>query len=241
MLNTQISIYGLMIAISLIVNIIIVILISFDEKVKKEDILISIIYEFIGIIYGGKILTYLLNFQEVDGKFDFASLGFSSYGGIIGAIVFLSLYCTIFKKNEKEILHIFILPIPLVYAIGKIGCFFAGCCYGIEYSGIGSVIYNYSSVAPNGIKLFPVQAVETIVFFIIFILYMKNRKKLDKTILVIDLIIVCGSAKFILDYFRINHINKIITGNQIISIIFILLALEIKRMRKYNIAKKTRV
>ena len=62
------------------------------------------------------------------------------------------------------------LPLPLLYAVGKIGCFIAGCCYGIEYYGIGNVVYNYVPKSEIiGLHLFPIQIVESIVFFLIFI------------------------------------------------------------------------
>ena len=66
-----------------------------------------------------------------------------------------------------------------MYAIGKIGCFLVGCCYGIKYSGIFSVVYNYSLHAPVGVSLFPIQLVESIVFLLIFI-YMLNKKLQNK-------------------------------------------------------------
>ena len=66
-----------------------------------------------------------------------------------------------------------------MYAVGKIGCFFAGCCYGIEYNGFLNVTYNYSAIAPKGISLFPIQLLESIVFLIIFLYTFIKFHKVD--------------------------------------------------------------
>ena len=44
-----------------------------------------------------------------------------------------------------------------MYSIGKIGCLLVGCCYGIEYSGPFSIVYNYSYSDIVGVRLFPIQ------------------------------------------------------------------------------------
>ena len=135
MINTGLPIYGLMIILSIICNFIIISLIYDKNKFSKSDILIALIYEVIGIFVGAKLLTLIMNLDKDLNDLNFLNAGFSSYGAIIGALINLLVYANIFKKDVKDILMLFIIPIPLMYAIGKIGCFFAGCCYGIEYAG----------------------------------------------------------------------------------------------------------
>lgn len=60
-------------------------------------------------------------------------------------------------------LSIFIYAAPLMYSIGKIGCFLSGCCEGFVYNGIGSVSYNYVP-NPTGLSYFPIQIIESITF-----------------------------------------------------------------------------
>jgi phosphatidylglycerol:prolipoprotein diacylglycerol transferase len=115
-----------------------------------------------------------------------------------------------------------------MYAIGKIGCFVVGCCYGIEYNGLGNIVYTHSLDAPNHIHLFPVQILETIVFLLIFI-YMLNKhfkNKFSWQVLGI-IFILSGLAKFILDFFRYSHINQILSVNQLISVVFIIIGIYI--------------
>lgn len=124
--------YSIMILLSLIVNIIIAMLISKKYSVSKKEMICLLLYENVGIIGGAKLFTFIQKYEELDGQFDFISLGLTAYGGIIGALLFLLLFSFQFKKSFKEILYIFMPSIPLMYGISKIGCYFASCCAGIE-------------------------------------------------------------------------------------------------------------
>lgn len=55
--------------------------------------------------------------------------GFVFYGGLIFGIAYSYLFLKITKQNFTALS--FLLPvIPISHAIGRIGCFMAGCCYG---------------------------------------------------------------------------------------------------------------
>ncbi|MDD2434700.1 MAG: prolipoprotein diacylglyceryl transferase [Bacilli bacterium] len=223
MFDTNIPLYSIMILLSLIVNIIVVLLIYKKYNFKKNEIIGALIYENMGIIIGAKLLTYIQHYKEY-GEFNFYRLGLSAYGGVIGAIMCLIIFGIKYKKSFKDMFFTFMPSIPIMYAIGKIGCFLVGCCHGIEYSGFGSVVYNHSLVAPAGVSLFPIQIVETLVFTLIFI-YMFNRtikNRFNWQTLGISFIL-CGLAKFSLDFLRISHVDKILSLNQIISIVFIII------------------
>lgn len=231
MINTDFPLYSLFIIIALLSNIIIILLTS---KYSKIETICLLLYENTGILLGAKLLTYILNYSNYD-EFDFFELGLSSYGAVIGALLFLLLFSLQFKKSFKDLLSLFIVPIPLMYAIGKIGCFLVGCCYGIKYSGIFSVVYNYSLHAPVGVSLFPIQIVESIVFLLIFI-YMLNKKLQNKfnTQTIGISFIFCGLAKFILDFFRMSHQNVILSINQYISLFFIVVGFIVLLSLKKN-------
>lgn len=215
MIDTNVPLYSIFIFLSFILNIIVICLLN-----KKKDKLVyyMLIYENIGFIYGGKLFTYLVNIKKYD-SFNFFTLGFSSLGSLIGGILFLILFCIQFKRNIKETLSLFIKPIPLMYAVGKIGCFLVGCCYGIEYSGPFSIVYKYSMNDINGISLFPVQIVESIVFMIIFIITIV--KKID----IYKLILMCSISKFLLDFLRFKNNNMILSVNQIGCLFIIIISL----------------
>lgn len=220
MFKTTIPIYAICIILSLIVGLIGIYINLKKSDLKKEESLGLIIYIILGTIYGAKLFTIITNLDK--GVIKFQEAGLSSYGAVIGIILMMILFGIQFKKKISDLLYIVVPVIPLMYAIGKIGCFLVGCCYGVEYSGPFNVVYNYSLDAPKGIHLFPIQLVETIVFTIIFLIINKIDKKNKRIYLTF---IICAISKFILDFLRFREISKILSINQIVSIIFLILGI----------------
>ena len=206
-------VYPSMIVLSLIVNVIIVLIISRKFKYNVDELVSMLVIDNIGIIGGGILYTYIFSKE----------LGFSSLGGVIGGLIMLYLYSLLVEKDYKYMLILFMPSIPLMYAIGKIGCFVAGCCYGIPYDGIGHIVYHSSEVALLNTNLFPIQIVETIIFLIIFIYvisrYYKNKFSIK---LIMIEIIICGISKFLLDFLRYEHTIKLITSNQIMCLLLVI-------------------
>ena len=131
----MISFYGSMLVLSFILNYVFYFYFFSETKLKFYEMISILLFESWGFIIGGKIFTYLSNISAYD-KFDFIRLGFSSLGAVIGGVLFLILYSLIFKKSIRFILDRTLITFPLMYSVGKIGCFYAGCCYGIKYNGI---------------------------------------------------------------------------------------------------------
>ena len=71
-----------------------------------------------------------------------------------------------------------ILPsVALAQGFGRIGCFLAGCCYGVETDSAFSVTFHDSAYAPNGVALFPSQLVSSGLDFIHFAVLCVIAKK----------------------------------------------------------------
>lgn len=214
--ETKFNFYGFFIVLSLILSLIYVYFFLRKEKVEKKIIFLSMIMSIPFIILGGKYLTILTTKEKVN----IITAGLSSYGGAIGLII----SCLIFEKitDNKKIKTSYIMSLPLMYSISKLGCLFAGCCYGIKYNGIFNIsyphLYSYS--------VFPVQLLETIVFFIIFIVLNLIYKK-DKKNIICYTILLSSLGKFILDYLRFSHTNIFLSVNQIISIVFVIISIVI--------------
>jgi phosphatidylglycerol:prolipoprotein diacylglycerol transferase len=239
MINTKVPLYGIFILISLISGLIVIYNNSKSLNYRKEQIIGLLIYILLGAIFGAKYFTYFTNFKKYNGNFDFKYVGLSSYGAVIGIFILLLVYSKQYKKNIKDLIYIIIPSISLMYSIGKIGCFLAGCCYGIYYDGPLNVIYNYSYSAPAIVKLFPIQLLESVVFLVIFIyLYNQTNKNNNKNQFIGKALFICGLSKFLLDYLRMSHQGQIISINQIISLIFIIIG--IFMLLKYKYAKDSK-
>lgn len=223
------NIYMTCILISIFIAILYVFYYLKKDKIEKRLIWLSIIMVIPYILIGGIILNYLSSPNKTS---LLKGLGLSSYGGAFGLIIAVLIYETITK--EKRITIRYIISIPLIYSISKLGCFFAGCCYGIPYNGPLYVYY------PHIIKdkLFPIQLLETIFFLILFIIINKIYNKY-KTEYIIEYTIILGALlKFLLDFLRYSHINKIFSLNQYISIITIIITIIILIVKTKSNSKR---
>jgi phosphatidylglycerol:prolipoprotein diacylglycerol transferase len=94
--------------------------------------------------------------------------------------------------------------LALGHAIGRIGCFFAGCCYGKESSLPWSVIFNdENSLAVIGVHLHPTQIYETIGNFLLFtFLKFYGRKKRRTGMIFAVYLIIYSVLRFVVEIFR---------------------------------------
>ena len=211
--------YPLFITLSLIIGIIFIDIMLLKWNIKKVHVLSLNIILFFLIPLGGILLT-IIEHLIINKKF---AIGFSSYGGVFGAIIAFYIFCKIFKYNYKHLYKIMFLSMPLFYSISKLGCFLAGCCYGIKYNGFFSIKYISSHGAPVNTPLFPIQLVESIAFIIIFILLLLINKRTNKNIISLSLII-CGITKYLLEFLRQSW-EPFISFTQLISLIMVLIGL----------------
>ena len=224
MFDTRIPLYGIFIIIAILCGLLVIYRNANYLNMKKEETFGLLLYIALGAVFGAKYFTFFTNFSKYNGMFEFSKIGLSSYGAIMGILILLFLFSKQYKKKFKDLVYVISPAIPLMYGIGKIGCFLAGCCYGIEYNGPLRVIYKYSYSAPNGVGLFPVQLLEAIVFILIFI-HIFYRSKIVKEKIIPQTFIFCGIAKFLLDYLRVSHFEKVFTLNQIVSLFFVFIGL----------------
>lgn len=233
----QIATYGLIIVLGIIIGSIVAILyFSKFNKIKKDDVLYSILYGIIGIVVGAKILYLLTNIQLLIRSKDIVSTflqmlsgGFVFYGGLIGGILGIFIYAKQFKIEFKPLLLTIVPTIPLVHSIGRIGCLLAGCCYGMEYNGIGAITFHNSLIAPNEISLFPIQIIECICNLLIFMILTITYKKDTGTYKTVGLYCILYSiVRFTLEFFRGDLIRGIYFGlstSQWISILLLILGI----------------
>lgn len=202
--------YGVIILISIIISLIYIYSNLKKDKVDNKNIFLYIIMYISFAIVFGKLYTVITDIAHPN----IFKAGLSSYGGLVGVVIASIIFEKILPLNNKIIKYT-VISLPLTYGISKIGCFIAGCCYGIPYNGLLSVTYT------NGlnIELFPIQLLETIVFLIIF--FIVNKLKNKTNIIYITLLLV-SIFKFLLDFLRYDHIKKLITVNQIFSLILLI-------------------
>ncbi|MCA6071077.1 MAG: prolipoprotein diacylglyceryl transferase [Endomicrobium sp.] len=179
------------------------------ERMFLQDELYSLVARMIvfGVI-GSRFLFILINLREfMSAPLDIFKIwkgGLVYYGGLFAALVFITMYAKEKKIQIFELVDFFVPALALGHAIGRIGCFFAGCCYGRESNLPWSVVFeDKHSLAVVGAHLHPTQIYEALGNFALFMFLHFYSKKEHKTGAVLALYFMCYAVlRFIVEFFR---------------------------------------
>ena len=133
--SLRIEFYGLIMALAMILGVVVACLNAKKRGLKSTDIFILACYVLPLAIIGARIYYVLFSLDQFTSfwqVFEIWNGGLAIYGGVIGGAIGVLLFCLIHKKNFFAVADIAAPSLILGQAIGRIGCFFAGCCYGIE-------------------------------------------------------------------------------------------------------------
>ena len=131
--------------------------------------------------YAGAKLTYcLVNWKQFisDPLSVLGSGGWVVYGGIICGFLGSLAYCRYKKIDFMKYFNTMIPCASLAQGFGRIGCFFAGCCYGKETTSALGVTFPANSLGPGeGIKVLPTQLFSSAGdFLLMYLLYLNLTK-----------------------------------------------------------------
>ena len=185
----------------------------------------------IGYIFS-KITYCLTIFDEFikDPSIAFKSGGWVVYGGIIGGLFGMWLYCKYKKYDVLAYLNALAPCVALAQGFGRIGCFLAGCCYGIETDLPIGVHFPAGSLGPSpDMSVLPTQLIMAIGDFIIFYLLYHNLfkgKHPEKT--AAYYLILYSIGRFLIEFIRGDAQRGFIgplSTSQFISIFILLLGI----------------
>jgi phosphatidylglycerol:prolipoprotein diacylglycerol transferase len=167
---------------------------------------------------------YLENPMEI---FKFYKGGFVFYGGLFGGLLFSYLYVKKIKQNFLNWLDCFALVLPVGYMIGRVGCIFAGCCYGKECSLPWAIRFPVGVEAPPHVPLHPTQIYSILIEFIIWMILVFIEKKKDPKLksgqLFFIWLLAHGIGRLIVEQFRGDFRGEPILGLSISSLLSIAL------------------
>ncbi|CCO24517.1 prolipoprotein diacylglyceryl transferase [Maridesulfovibrio hydrothermalis] len=151
-------------------------------------------------------------------------------GGLVfsGAFIFGSLSGLLYLKSQKQELlpwlDCFAPAIALGQAVGRLGCFSAGCCYGKHTDLAWAVTFkNADSLAPLFYPLHPTQLYHSLAGLVSFIILLLAKKFIKTDGQLTGLFLLLFSVfRFIIEFFRADYRGTLgsISVTQFITLVF---------------------
>ena len=180
-------------------------------------------------IVGGKVFMIFedpVNYLKNPGRL-ISTSGFVFYGSLLLCIPTMLWF---FRRNKLPVLpmlDIMAIVTCIVHGFGRLGCFMAGCCYGLPTDSWLSVIFTdpVCQAKPLDTPLHPTQLYEATFIFILMtaLLFLKARKSFDGQVFLVYLVAyACGRS--VIEMFRGDIergfvIKDILSNSQLISLL----------------------
>jgi phosphatidylglycerol:prolipoprotein diacylglycerol transferase len=188
-----------------------ILLLARREKLDTVEVAAFVL---LGIVCGGtgsrllgpvvRLVTQPHSFRSF---WDDFQTGGSFFGAVAASLLFAIPYARIiFKNDRRRLWDITVIGIALGHAVGRLGCFAAGCCYGTPTSLPWGASFISLGRAPHpfaGIPLHPVQLYEAALCFanFAFLILLWRQRRFPGQIFSFYLINY-GLIRFFLEFLR---------------------------------------
>ena len=174
------------------------------------------IYCALAAIAGAKLMMFLEDLPRYTANpgdilsLDSLQAGGVFYGGLLGALAIAWWYMRKTRLPLLKTADVFAPGIALGHGIGRLGCFSAGCCWGIQCHLPWAVTFTNPAAhdrvgTPLGVPLHPTQLYEAFAeFFIFVVLYWRIGKAHASGAVISLYLVLYAAARFVVEFFR-NH------------------------------------
>lgn len=200
--------YGVLISLGFIAGISLALYLGRQQGIAKEKILDIGFYTLLAAIIGSRMFFVLIEYKYfIKHPLDILKIwegGLVFFGGLFLAVPALLIY---FKKNALPVWKTLDLLAPclaLGHAIGRLGCFSAGCCHGKPTNlPWGITFTDPGSMAITGIPLHPTQLYESFseLGIFIFLMFLRKREGFNGRVFWIYALLY-STVRFIIEFFR---------------------------------------
>lgn len=211
---------------------------NISEKFTYDIFLLACVAIAVGIL---SAVGFQLLFDAIKGEIRGSAMTF--YGGLVGGVAsFIAGYFLVIKKMYKEanfltdIMPIAPACIAVAHGFGRIGCFMAGCCYGVETTSIFGVTFPHMTHS-----VYPTQLFEAIFLLalagVLFYIAIKKRTPYNLAIYLASY----GVFRFLLEFLRGDDRGAFLLGlspSQLFSVIAIASSIILVIILKRKMATK---
>jgi phosphatidylglycerol:prolipoprotein diacylglycerol transferase len=199
------------------------------------------IYALLGALFGAKVFAILqfANVRDLWRAFFLWERGLVFYGGLIGAIVATIIYLRLTKTFDWRIADAVAPYVALGEAIGRIGCFLNGCCWGKVCSvpwGVRFPVRSHAYLnhvdeglilksAESSLPVYPTQLYMTLGLVVVCLLLRMSLRRSPPTMgVAIQYLGLYGIVRFTVEFFRGDSARSVfgMTVSQAISLALII-------------------
>ena len=209
--------YGALVALAFIVGVWMAGRLARRTGLSVEAVTNLALYCALAAIVGAKLMMFVVDFGYYASHpgeiFSISTLqaGGVFYGGLIAALVVAWWYMRRVTLPLAKTADVFAPAIALGHGIGRLGCFSAGCCWGIECQRPWAVTFtnpvsNQLVGVPLNVPLHPTQLYEASAEFLIFgILYWCFGRPHRAGAIISLYLMLYSTARFIVEFFRYHE------------------------------------
>ena len=241
-----IPMYGVMSALGMLAAFILLGFTRKHTRFSEDQALSAALWAIIMGFLGAKVLYWIVEIDQIiaDPSYLLHTLreGFVFYGALIGGLGGVAIYSLRKKLPFFSLTDYFIPGLVIGHAFGRIGCFFAGCCYGMECETPISVVFPAGGAAPAGIPLLPTQLMESAFLFLLcaFLVWRLTKKKPFGTVSGWYMVLY-GVWRFVIEFFRSDERGAVgaLSTSQFISLFVFAGGVALLLLVKFGVLKKT--
>lgn len=245
-LGLTIPMYGVMSALGMLAAFVLLGFTRKHTRFSEDQALSAVPWAIIMGFVGAKVLFWIVEIDQViaDPSYLLHTLreGFVFYGALIGGLGGVAIYSLNKKLPFFSLTDYFIPGLVLGHAFGRIGCFFAGCCYGMECETPISIVFPTGGAAPAGIPLLPTQLMESAFLFLLcaFLVWRLTKKKPFGTVSGWYMVLY-GVWRFVIEFFRSDERGAVgaLSTSQFISLFVFAGGVALLLLVKFGVLKKT--
>lgn len=192
---------------------------SKNQKRFGKSTIWLLVAALVGGVLGAKIPIWIWNYKLIISTFPDLSVilsGRTITGGLIGGFIGVVLAKKYFGIKERRG-NIFAPAIALGVAIGRIGCFLRGCCFGKETALAWAVDFG------DGIMRHPTQIYESIFMLGLFFYLIWKKKKNPKPGQLFDILMISYfTFRFFIEFIRVEPVAFLgLTWFQLVSVVVV--------------------
>jgi phosphatidylglycerol:prolipoprotein diacylglycerol transferase len=220
--------YGFFVALGFAAGIWTAVKVGKSRGVPSQQVMDMAFVMILWAIIGSRLFYVLINFSYFKAHLlDILKVwqgGLVFSGGLVATAVAMTWYLRRHRLSFLSTGDLWAPSLALGQAIGRIGCFMAGCCYGRPTGSSWGVLFtNPKSLAPLNIRLYPTQLFEAFSLFVIFVflIFLHGKRKFEGQVFLWYLILH-STARLFVERFRGDE-RGLIPGSEMTATQFVAL------------------